>query len=263
MENIRKDIENLKNKEDFLKKFRNSMLQYANKVINERKEKGGPNIGSVLQERGYLNIFTNADNDKRNSIKKEEIKVTKNLRLHAKSCHAFLARGIVFNEVIKKALSRGMKFKIIMQNPWSLNSLYLSLNREEFESQEQYEDYIKHKMSSEEILKIFEKSHWYTERFSLCIKGYKELKQSFRTKIELRVSDRDASNSLFLSDKYLFFEPYLNTVRAGEKSLSLFEMQVSKSSELYKDSDDYFKSVWESSYSYDFFQRIKIYLKKD
>ena len=73
----------------------------------------------------------------------------------------------------------------------------------------------------------------------------------------------DASNSIFLSDNCLFFEPYINTVSAGRKSLSLFEIQATRESELYKDSDAYFNIVWESSCSYNVYNKnLKFYKER-
>lgn len=251
------------NESAFTIDFRNSMFKYFLDYSDRELEKNVPKIGRGLSEKGYLNIFINDDNDVRNKLKREEIKKTTVLRLHAKSCHAFLARGIVFYEAIRNALARGMEFKIIMQNPWSLNSLYLSLNEEEFSSKSEYKLYQKHRLESDRVIEIFEKSHWYQDRFLLSIKGYRELHSEFRNKIELRVCDMDASNSIFLSDNCLFFEPYINTVSAGRKSLSLFEIQATRESELYKDSDAYFNIVWESSCSYNVYNKnLKFYKER-
>lgn len=230
--------------------FRQSIFRYYLDLIEKENQKNVPQIGNTLKENGYIDIFVNERNDERNRLKKKEIKTTKTLLLHAKSCHAFLARGIMFNEEIRKALERGMEMRIIMQNPWSLNSLYLSLNEEEFKSKKQYRDYINHKLDSDEIISIFEQSHWYNERFMLAIKGYKELKKQYSKNIQLKVCDEDASNSIFLSDKFIFFEPYLNTIRAGQKALSLFEIYADYTSELYKDSEKYFENIWKTSCSY-------------
>lgn len=236
--------------EDLTIAFRQAIFRYYLDLIEKENQKNVPQIGKTLKENGYVDIFVNERNDERNQLKKEEIKKTEKLLLHAKSCHAFLARGIVFNEEIRKALDRGMRMRIIMQNPWSLNSLYLSLNEEEFKSKKQYKDYVNHKLDSEEIISIFEQSHWYNERFLLAIKGYEELRKQYSKNIQLKVCDEDASNSIFLSEDYIFFEPYLNTIRAGQKALSLFEIQADNTSELYKDSEKYFENMWKSSYSY-------------
>ena len=72
----------------------------------------------------------------------------------------------------------------------------------------------------------------------------------------------DASNSIFLSDDCLFFEPYINTISAGRKSLSLFEVQADRGSELYKDSDSYFKIVWDSSCTYAAYNKNERFYKE-
>ena len=247
---------------DFAIEFRTSIFRCFMDYWEKELEKRSPRIGKELIEKGYRNIFINEDNEIRNKLKREEIGKTKELRLHAKSCHAFLARGIVFYEAIRKALENGMQFKAIMQNPWSLNSLYLSLNRDEFLNKRDYKLYQRHKLESDRIIEIFEKSHWYQDRFLLSIKGYEELHSKFGGRIELRVCDMDASNSIFLSDDCLFFEPYINTISAGRKSLSLFEVQADRGSELYKDSDSYFKIVWDSSCTYAAYNKNERFYKE-
>ena len=104
---------------DFAIEFRTSIFRCFMDYWEKELEKRSPRIGKELIEKGYRNIFINEDNEIRNKLKREEIGKTKELRLHAKSCHAFLARGIVFYEAIRKALENGMQFKAIMQNPWS------------------------------------------------------------------------------------------------------------------------------------------------
>ena len=75
---------------------------------------------------------------------------------------------------------------------------------------------------------------------------------------------------MLITDNYLLLEPYYNTIEAAKKSISVFEVQIDKNSDLYKDTNSYFDVLWNSGYTYrkfkqnekKFEERLKEYLEK-
>ena len=256
-------------KEEFAEKFRNNIMQRLIKEVHEDIPEEYKNY-IEKQKKGLVEIYFDGDSEKRNRIKQAEILSTSVLRLQANSGYSFIGKGTIHNPSIRIALERGMKFQIIMQNPWSLNAVYLALKSDDFQNKQQYNQYLRHKLSADDILKIYKESHWKNERFQFCMNGYEELRRKYGNQIQLRVSDRDLSNSILLTDNYLMIEPYYNTIEATKKDISVFEIQIDKNSDLYKNTSEYFNVLWNSGYTYNQFkqkeklfeERLKEYLDK-
>lgn len=254
--------------EEFTQKFRKNLISKVIKLIEENLPENYEYY-KRNEANGLKEIFFDADNDDRNDVKRQEIASTLTLRLQAKSCFSFISRGALYHSCIRKALDRGMKFKIIMLNPWSLNALYSALNANDFHDKKKYEQYLRHELSAGEIIDIYENCHWKKARFQISLDGYRELKNEYKRKIDLRVSDKDLSDSIFLSDGYLLFEPYFNTAELEKRDISLFEVQISKDSDLYKETSIFFDMQWKSSYTFDEFMkneqkfkdRLELYLQ--
>lgn len=258
-----------KNKEEFAEKFRKNIMTRLIKEIQEDIPEEYKNY-LKKKEKGFVEIYFDGNSEKRNRIKQEEISKTSVLKLQANSGYSFIGKGTIHNPSIRKALERGMKFKIIMQNPWSLNAVYLALKSDDFPNKQQYNQYLRHNLCADDIIDIYKKSHWKNERFQICMNGFNDLKKKFKSQIQLKVSDRDLSNSILLTDDYLMLEPYYNTIEADKKDISLFEIQMDRKSDLYKNTSDYFDVLWNSGYTYNQFkqkeklfeERLKEYLEK-
>ena len=78
------------------------------------------------------------------------------LKLQSNSGYSFIGKGTIHNPAIRKALDRGMVFHIIMQNPWSINAVYLALKRDDFPNKQRYNQYLHHKLNADEIIEISE-----------------------------------------------------------------------------------------------------------
>jgi len=225
-----------KNEADFAEKFRKNILARVFKTISDDKP-------AEYDRSNMTNIFFDNDNSKRNSIKAGELQKTETIRLQAKSCYSFLATDGILQAPVRKALDKGSKFELIIQNPWTLHALQWALTADDFAKQRlQYKKYEKKTMSAEDIMDTYKQCHWIYARYELSIKGYKDLSSEFKGKIELRVTNLDLSNSILFTDDFLFLEPYIHTLKSKTRSLSLFEVQIPKGSEIYKDTSDYFAS---------------------
>lgn len=244
-----------KNEKEFGEIFRRNIMSRVVTFLQKAEGENQPEIGAYYKNLGLLDLFLDDQNNIRNSHKTKQIKTTKHLRLHARTCYSFISRLGSFYAEIYSALKKGMTFRIIMQNPWSLNAIYAARGEDQFKRQ--FALYEKEQISAEELLRAFEASHWYKERYLSCIEGYKVLKKEFGRKIQLKFSDMDLSNSILLSDNELFFEPYLNNISVGHKNIPLYEIRAAKMAMLYTDSERDFEDMWKIGCGYDTFMKNK------
>jgi len=243
------------NEVEFGEIFRRNIMSRVVAILQGTESENAPEIGSYYKQLGLLDLFLDDQNNVRNSYKTKQIKSTKRLRLHARTCYSFISRLGSFYAEIHSALENGMTFHVIMQNPWSLNAIYAARSEDQFKKQ--FAAYQKNQITAEELLKAFEASHWYKERYLSCVEGYKVLKKEFGKQIQLRFSDMDLSNSILLSDNELFFEPYLNSISVGHKNIPLYEIRATKKAVLYIDAERDFEDMWKSGCGYDKFQKTK------
>ena len=245
-----------KDESEFREIFRRNIMSRVIPLLQCTMGGDVPEIGGYYQDVGLLNLYLDDQNIDRNLCKIEQIKNTKCLRLHARTCYNFISRLGVFYPEIYAALKRGMSFHLIMQNPWSLNAIYAARSEDIFKRQ--FAQHQRKQITTEELLTTYEETHWYKERYLPCLEGYKILKHEFGGRIQLRFSDMDLSNSILLSDEELFFEPYLNSIKVGHKKIPLYEIRANKKATLYKDAERDFKDVWESGCSYYRFEKAGI-----
>ena len=203
-----------------------------------------------LKNISVQDIFFDMTSHERNISKRDQIRFTKRLRLHARTGYSFIAQNGVFYPVIRDALKNGMDFRIVIQNPWSLNSVLFALNGEAFDHKARLQNDTSHTLQYKEAFLLYKKGDWY-ERFSSCLRGFKRLKEEFGDKINLRLTDMDLSNSILLSDKSLYFEPSDTVMHIGKKSLPLFEVEFDNTSEQYRSCENVFELMWEQGCDYD------------
>ncbi len=212
-------------------------------------ESNSSSFPAALENIGCHNIYFDLSSDQRNSAKRNQIKKTKMLCLHAKTGYSFIAQNGTFYPDVRESLSKGMSFSAVIQNPWSLNALISALNDKAFDNKDDYQNYLNGKLSCQEILSIYKCSDWY-ERFKMCLKGFKKLKREYGDKVNLRLDDMDLSNSILLSEESLFLEHSVLFNTIGDNSLPLYEFEFTHSSKIYADCKKAFYSAWERSYEY-------------
>lgn len=228
-------------KEQFGEIFRQSILSHIFKNLSKATNYSG----------GFSNIFFDKDNAIRNNIKRQELQSTQTLRLQANTGYSFLVPGAPHYNIVRNGLSQGMEVKVIIQNPLSVNAVLTLLRRSDFHSEREYISYLKNQLPSDRLINIYRNSHWFSIRLKACIDGYNNLRKAFgNQRIQLRFSNRDLSNSILLTDNYLFFEPYFGILEMDTKDISVFEVQVSKNSTLYNDTLTYFNKLWTTSDTY-------------
>ena len=118
---------------DFAIKFRMNLLHRIIRLLSESNSyERKKYVGKV--KRGFIDIFIDGESDQRNAVKQKEIRSTKLMRLQANSGYSFIGMGGIHNPFVRQSLEAGMKFHIIMQNPWSANALYLALTSKDLQS---------------------------------------------------------------------------------------------------------------------------------
>lgn len=240
---------------EFCENERNGWIKIENSNFSSE-------IELPLKKMECKKVFIESMSDERNIEKRNQIKSTKQLRLCARTGYSFISLNGVFYSTIRESLIKGMKFEIIIQNPWSLNSIMGVINKEGFDNQEILENYEKDKFPLENLIEIYKNSDWF-ERFKLCFKGFEKLKKEFIEKIELKLCDSDISNSILLSDEYLYLEPSLIMNSIGKEALSLFEFEFVRTSKFYKSCEDVFNFMWNQGYKYEeFIKKEAFYISK-
>lgn len=235
-------------KEQFREIFRQNILTHIFKVLSQQQ----------IGKNKFVNFFLDEDNLERNKSKQEELQQTSILKLHANTGYSFLVPKASHGTLMRKGLDRGMKVQIIIQNPWSVNAILTLLRKDDFQSDKDYTDYLKNKLPADKLMEIYRSCHWLEARLSVCINSYKRLKRKYKSLIELRLSNRDLSNSILLTENYLFFEPYFGILEMDNKDISVFEVQFSKQSTVYKDTDTYFNKLWETSYTFTYYEKNRL-----
>lgn len=233
------------NEVEFGEQLRRNMMSRIIDTLRNTKDLIRLGVEDYYNHLGILDFFVENNNHSRNERKVEQIKNTRKLRLHARTCYSYICKLGFFYPEIGRALEAGMEFRVIMQNPWSLNAIHAARDEDQF--RKCFNQYQNNKISADELLAAFESSLWYRTKYLECIVGFNELHNKYGKKISLKISDMDLSNSILLSDKEVFFEPYLNGFSLGSKVIPLFEIRATRSAELYQDAERDFDDIWKTS----------------
>ena len=227
--------------EQFGELFRQSILSHIFKTLSE----------TTVSSNESPRIFFDKDNVKRNNIKRQELEHTQVLMLQANTGYSFLVPGAAHSSLVRNGLARGMEVKIIIQTPLSVNAVLTLLRKSDFHSEKEYTSYLKGRLPTDRLIDIYRNSHWFSIRLKACIDSYKNLRKTYgNQRIQLRFSNRDLSNSILLTDNYLFFEPYFGILELDTKDISVFEVQIPRNTILYADTVTYFNRLWSASDTY-------------
>lgn len=223
-------------------------------AINEPIEHG-PALSAEHQSFGFKNLYLPHRNDERNNAKRHAIIQSSDMRLIAHSGHSFFsAVGHRYRKELTERLENGATFKAVLTNPWSLTALLIAL-ASQGQSTPLHEYYSRIFDGKLDPIKIIEGSVWYSIKFKDSISGYIQLAKTFGKKIELNFTRHDLPATVFLTENYCSFEPYLNVNLTSRSRLGMmtFEMQTEKSSYIYENCSSYFDFLWQLSASYDDF----------
>lgn len=239
-------------KETFSDVFLQGLLSYAVRLIE---------ADTVFHD-GLSNVFFDTDNPMRNQVKQDAMRTSAVFRLQANTGHAFLAPRGFHNSLFRRGLERGMTARFVVLNPWSVTAVFSLLRVTDFRRKSDYDRYLRGEFPAGQLMDIYAKSHEMLERLNHCLFSYAGLRKEFGNSIDLRLSDRDMSNSILLTDQFIFYEPYYSVLEKDKRGIATFELQATADSMLYQDTSAYFEKLWSSSYKYRYFEKNKNFFKE-
>ncbi len=239
-----------------INQFKDILFNDLLKIVYEFDKTTNKLSTNSVMSKKYENLFLPDQNDYRNSIKKRAIEDSLTINLLAHSGYSFLAQyGHRYKDCIIKQLELGGEFNAILTNPWSIPGLFLALGEISRITE----------LSNIDPINIIENAQWYQLKFKNTISGYKLLKNQYDSKIHIRFTKMEIPASLLLTEKYIFYEPYLpvDLFKRHEKGMLTFELQAVAASNLYSVSNDYFTYLWNMSEDIeDFFENEEIHKEK-
>lgn len=221
-------------------------------VVRKFAPKETAGLGSLLnqdrQDRGFLRLFLPADNEERDTLKRNVIRQAKKICLIAHSGHSYLAAvGHRFRSELVGRLKTGASFQAILTNPWSDTGLLIALSQNESAFQENLQNILRPSTRSRiDPVVIIEQSAWYSIKLKDSMAGYDQLKKNYGGKVEVRFTNFEMPSTILFTDTEVFFEPYLhiNLQERLQSSLLTFEVQVNMQSDLFRHSKAFFEMLW-------------------
>lgn len=241
--------------DDFERKLRGDLTKVVREIMKGYVNQSTPELNVDHRLHGFKNLFLPNKNEDRNISKKNAIKNAIDMKLIAHSGHSFFSLvGHKYRKELTNRLKEGATFKAILTNPWSYTALLIALTSKE-QKGTLHDNYISILKGDLDPVKIINESSWYKIKFSDSIKGYLKLIDEYGENIQVKFTHHDLPSTIFLTESYCTFEPYLNINldnRATEGMIT-FEIQTNETSHLYQNSLNYFDFLWDTSIFYDDF----------
>lgn len=236
---------------DFEIAFRASMTKYFFKQSEKRIQGSPVDLSDEYKNVGFLKLFVPKTNKERNIDKMEAIENAEMIYLLAKTGNSFLGTiGNRFLEALIDIVSRGGDVRILLMSPWSVNAMTTAFA--ESGDVKAFINLLQHQLPSQSLIEAYKDTEWYKLKLMDVINGYKEIQQTTR-KIQLRFIDTDITASLLITDKSIFYEPYLNLINRSrlKKSATTFEVKMDSNVPFYYSAKRHFETLWENAISYD------------
>lgn len=236
---------------DFEIAFRASMTKYFFKQSEKRIQGSPVDLSDEYKNVGFLKLFVPKTNKERNIDKMEAIENAEMIYLLAKTGNSFLGTiGNRFLEALIDIVSRGGDVRILLMSPWSVNAMTTAFA--ESGDVKAFINLLQHQLPSQSLIEAYKDTEWYKLKLMDVINGYKEIQQTTR-KIQLRFIDTDITASLLITDKNIFYEPYLNLINRSrlKKSATTFEVKMDSNVPFYYSAKRHFETLWENAISYD------------
>lgn len=248
-------VGNYKDLDEFERRVREDLAKLVRTIAFNEPIEHGPALNAEHQSFGFKNLFLPHRNDERNSAKRQAIINSSDMKLIAHSGHSFFsAVGHRYRKELTERLEEGATFKAVLTNPWSLTALLIALASHEQSSP--LHDYFSRVLDGKlDPIKVIEGSVWFSIKFKDSLSGYIQLVETFGDKIELRFTRHDLSATIFLTESYCSFEPYLNVNLSSRSRMGMmtFETQTESSSYLHSNASSYFDFLWAVSDPYEHF----------
>jgi hypothetical protein len=239
----------------FERRVREDLAKLVRSIVTNEPVECGSLLNVEHQSFGFKNLFLAHKNVERNDEKRKAIIKASNMKLVAHSGHSFFsAVGHRYRKELTERFEQGATFKAVLTNPWSLTTLLIAIASQD-QSTILHDCYNRILDGKLDPINIIEGSVWYSIKLKDSISGYLQLVEKYGTNIELRFTRHDLPATVFLTEEYCSFEPYLNVNLSSRSRLGMmtFEIQTDKSSYLYSNSESYFDFMYNTSISYDQF----------
>lgn len=167
---------------------------------------------------GCVEIWVPERNEERNVRKQEAIRESETLYLTAETGHSFLAATGRFRGCVDRLLKRGGCVRIVLNDDTAERPFLTEKQRK-----------------------------YITSKRNLALWGYDDLKERYPDKIFLKTVDFYLPASILLTDRYGFFEPYIqNEEQRQKKGFDTFELMLDKaaSESGYNTLLEYFKCLF-------------------
>jgi len=238
--------------DEFSNKIRHDLLVCIDKLFPVKYDEENPILSEYYNKNGFVKLFLPQNNSARTINKLQILRQAKFINLIAETGHAYLAlTGHRYRDEIEQLLKSNFSFKIILSNPFSISGLLKSFSDAHYNSETIINllNLNKQDVIVSNLTKLFNDSKWFNFKFKNSLEGYKLMKEKYPDFIHLKFTKLDIPASIAVTDKYAFFEPYLNinTKERDQKDMMTFDIQVSNESRLYHHLNDYFNSFWELS----------------
>lgn len=236
---------------EFETAFRVSVAKYYFKQSENRIQRLPVDLSEEYQKEGFLKLFVPTTNKERNIDKMEALMDANMVYLIAKTGNSFLGTiGNRFLEVLIDITRKKGKVKILLLSPWSINAITTAFA--ESGEVKLFVDLLQHQVPSQALIEAYKKTEWFKLKLMDVINGYREI-QELNPAIELRFIDTDLSASLLITDKDIFYEPYLNLINRSrlKKSTITFEVKMGSNVPFYNNARKHFETLWESAVPYD------------
>lgn len=244
---------------EFERKVREDLRKIINRISSKQPFKLGPELNFGHTNQGFLKLFLPSHSEERNIAKKNSLSQAKEMRLIAHSGHAFIgSHGHKFRDIIIENLKKGIKFSLLLSNPWSHIGLFLALgeNTSDFSKDSIFDNGSVCIDNADEVIC---NSSWFKFKVENAFKGYDGLKQEFGDYIEIKLTKYEMPASILITESHCFFEPYLsiNLLERYNKGLLTYEIQADNKSHIYVHVKDYFDFLWDISESYENFKKCE------
>ena len=109
---------------------------------------------------------------------------------------------------------------------------------------------------------LIETSIWYA-KLEATRTGYRHLAEGFGENCDVRFCDSEIPATILITDTVAYYEPYLhvNLKERLDQSMLTFEVEVSKTSHIYRHSGAFFELLWQTSIPFTKFEADEDYYK--
>ena len=230
---------------DFERRLREDLTYVLRQFSEPDSARTSPDLGPAHSDLGFTRLYLPVNNDDRNRSKQEALQTATEIRLLAHTGQSYLSSvGPRFRRELVERLRNGARFRAILLNPWTQTGISIAIG-ERFGGCDQFSD-----MTTRigDPIHLIETSIWYS-KLEATRTGYRPLAEGFGENCDVRFCDSEIPATILITDTVAYYEPYLhvNLKERLDQSMLTFEVEVSKTSHIYRHSGAFFELLWQTS----------------